>query len=816
MNKKKLTSDQLYHRCDPDLLNFSDTSELESLDHPLGQERALEAIEFGVDIDQSGFNLFVHGASGLGKDQFLKNILEQRAAQESAPFDWCYVNNFDDPQRPKVLKLPAGMGHKLRVDMEKLVEDLLNALPSSFQSEEYRTRIQEIHDEFQDRKEQAFAQLDKDTRKRGIALLRTPAGYTLSPMQDEKLLEPEEYEKLPEAEQERIEKLITDIQLELRDVIRHMPLIQREHNHRVKSLRKEITKLTVDQLIGWLESQYQDQPNVRDYIIAVKNNVIEYVQDFLPEEEKSEDTNIKIQVENYPQYSINVLVSNSDEDGAPVIFEDNPSYQNLIGRIEHVSQMGTLLTDFTLIKAGALHRANGGYLILDARKVLTHALAWDGLKRVLSSHEVKIESLEQMLSLVSTISLEPESIPINVKVILTGEPLLYYLLKEYDPEFNHLFKVSADFSEETVRNEENTLLYARMIASILNRQNLKALGKAGVARVIEHAARLSDDGEKLSLHVETLADLLNEANYWSGKAERDLITLEDIDLAIEKRRYRQDRIREQVQEHIHRGIQLIDTSGEKVGQLNGLSVLQIGDYAFGRPSRITATARLGQGKVIDIEREVKLGGHIHSKGVLILSSYLANHYARNCPLPLSASLVFEQSYGMIDGDSASAAELCVLLSALGEVPLKQSIALTGSINQLGEIQAIGGANEKIEGYFDICQKRGLDGSHGVIIPASNQVHLMLRKDVREAVAAEKFTVHTAQHVEDVMEILSGLPRGTRNKKGEFSKNSFNRIIQDRITELQNLHRKFAGRGDNDKQNGNAENSDENSDENSKE
>ena len=805
--QQKLTADQLYHACDPDLLNFTDTSELEPLIQPLGQERALDAIEFGVDIDQTGFNLYVLGPAGLGKHQFVKDILMQRATREPAPFDWCYVNNFADPQRPKVLKLPPGMGQQLRKDMEQLVEDLLTSLPSSFQSEEYRTRQQEIHDEFKERQERAFEKLDKEAREKGIALLRTPAGYTLSPVRDGKLLETEEFEKLPIEEQQRIEKLITDIQLELRDVIRTMPLLQREHHQKIKALQNEITRLTVDQLIGWLERHYQDQADVRTYIADMKNNVIEFAQDFLPQAGEAESTNVKSRIANFPQYSINVLVSNSAEDGAPVIFEDNPTYQNLIGRIEHVSQMGTLLTDFTLIKPGALHRANGGYLILDARKILSHAFAWDGLKRALTSRQARIESLEQMLSLVSTISLEPESIPINVKVILTGEPLLYYLLKAYDPEFDLLFKVSADFSEETDRNEENTRLYARMIASLLDRHKLRALDKHGVARLIEHAARLCDDGEKLSLHVESLSDLLHEANYRAGKASHDLISLEDVESTIEKRHYRQDKIREQVQEHIRRGIQMIDTRGDKVAQINGLSVLQIGDYAFGRPSRITATARLGQGRVIDIEREVKLGGHIHSKGVLILSSYLANQYARNCPLPLSASLVFEQSYGMVDGDSASAAELCVLLSALGEMPLKQSFAITGSINQLGEIQAIGGVNEKIEGYFDICHHQGLTGEQGVIIPASNQVHLMLRKDVREAVKAGQFSVLTASHVEDAMEILTGLPCGEMDHNGDFSAGSFNRIIQDRIATLQKLHRKFASRETEDKDNNHDEDTD---------
>ena len=788
----------LYHACDADQFEFATTSELTPLAEPLGQNRALEAINFGVEIEQAGFNLFVLGPSGLGKHQLVREILEQRAMDEPEPSDWCYVNNFDNPHKPRVLKLPAGSGQILRKNMEQLLEDLMTALPSSFQSEEYQTRLQEIEDDFNQQQEEAFTGLIEAARDQGVAVVRTPAGYTLAPLVKDKILNNKEFEKLPKTEQERIEKKIAEFQLQLQEIIRQFPLKQRTHHQKIKDLRKEITRLTVDQLIDWLEKQYKDQEEVLAYIAAVKEYVIENAQDLLPGDGGIEVENIKQRVAEFREYSVNVLVDNSDQKGAPVIFVDNPTYQNLIGRVEHVAQMGTLLTDFTLIKAGALHRANGGYLILDALKILTHAFAWDGLKRALSSRELKIESLEQLLSLVSTISLEPESIALDVKVVLVGEPLLYYLLKAYDPEFSLLFKVSADFSQDTGRDQESSLLYARMIGTLQNRYELNPLDKTGVARVIEQAARLADDGEKLSLRVETLLDLLREADHWSKKSGSELIRAEDVETAVEKQRYRQDKISEQMQEQITRGIRLIDTDGTHVAQVNGLSVIQLGDYAFGTPSRITATARLGQGKLIDIEREVKLGGHIHSKGVLILSSYLATKYASDRPLPLSASLVFEQSYGRVDGDSASAAELCVLLSAIGSIPLKQSMAVTGSINQLGEIQAIGGVNEKIEGYFEICKQRNLTGEQGVIIPAANQVHLMLNREVRDAVAAGKFHIYTASHVEDVMELLSGLSRGKRDADGVYPEGCFNRLIQDRIEELQLLHQRYSSKeGDDD-------------------
>ncbi|MEZ5481512.1 MAG: ATP-binding protein [Porticoccaceae bacterium] len=786
-----LQPESLYHACDLSLLDFETTADLTPLDIPLGQKRALEAIEFGVDIEQTGFNLFVLGATGLGKRKSVEHVLSQRVVAERPLSDWCYVNNFEMPQKPKVLQVPAGIGHKLRKDMESLVEDLLTSLPSVFQSEDYRTRRQEIDDEFQERQEQAFKKLSSDANERGVAVLRTPAGYTIGPMINGKLAGAEEFEKLSEDEKKRIEKLIADSQLELQSIIRNIPLLEREHYQRVKALNQEVTHHNVEQLIAWIENTYRDLPEVISYLAAVKKNAIENAEDFLSGNGSFKETNLGSRIAAFHEYTVNVIVDNRETKGQPILFEDNPTYQNLSGRVEYISQMGALLTDFTLIKSGSLLRANGGYLVLDAQKVLTHAFAWEGLKRALKSREVKIESLEEMLSLASTLSLEPESIPFNVKVILTGEPYLYYLLKAYDPEFGELFKVAADFSQDTARDTVNTEGYARLVAAVQGNNGTRPLNKGAVERVIENASRESGDSQKLSLSIENISELLHEADYWAGKENSQIIRVQDIEGAIEKRRYRQDKYREQMQEQITRGFKLIDTEGEKVAQVNGLSVLQVGDYAFGQPSRITATARLGQGNVIDIEREVKLGGHIHSKGVMILSSYLANRYAINQPFPLSATLVFEQSYGMVDGDSATAAELCVLLSALGEIPLQQRYAVTGSMNQLGEIQPIGGVNEKIEGFFDVCQTRGLSGEQGVIIPAANQVNLMLRADVRKAVAEKRFSIYTAKHVDDVMEILSGYPRGEFESGGQFSEGSFNRKIQNRIEALQQLKAHYA-------------------------
>lgn len=788
----------LYTACDLKRLDFTTTDELEPLAQPLGQERALEAIEFAIDIEQQGFNLFVVGAPGLGKQELVQQILKQRVQDAEYRWDWCYVNNFANPQQPRVLRLPLGIGQKLRIDMESLVEDLLTALPSSFQSDEYRNRRQEIEQELQERQEKAFRSLDQEAEEKGIIIIRTPSGYTMGPMADGKPLDQQQYEKLSAEERHRVENLIAELQQDLQVIIRDIPLVEREHHQRVKALNQEITRLTVEQLIAWIENSYRDQAQIMEYLLEVKQNAIKNVDAFLPAEGGGEADNIASRVAAFHAYSINVIVDNSDSEGPAIVFEDNPSYQSLIGRVEYVSQMGTLTTDFTLIKPGALHRANGGFLVLDAHKLLTHGFAWEGLKRALKSRELKIQSLEQMLSLVNTVSLEPEAIPIDVKVILTGEPRLYHLLRTYDHEFDQLFKVSADFARSTRRDADSVQQYARMVSALQRDRGARPLDKASVGRVIEEASRTADDGERLSLRLDDMRDLLSEADYLAGKGSREVIKLADIELAIAKRRHRQDQYRELLQEQVVRGIRLIDTEGARVAQVNALSVLETAGYRFGQASRITATARLGRSRIVDIEREAKLGGEIHSKGVMILSSYLTGRYAAEQPLPLAASLAFEQSYGMVDGDSASAAELCALLSALGEIPLQQSLAVTGSINQLGEIQAIGGVNEKIEGFFELCSARGLSGKQGVIIPRANCVHLMLHKDVRTAVKKGKFNVYPVERVEEVMQLLSGLKPGAADAEGNYPQHSFNYRIQQRIEKLQNLQRQHARPASDDK------------------
>jgi lon-related putative ATP-dependent protease len=785
---RPLDPDLLYHRCDAEGLPFEHTDELEPLDESLGQERALEALEFAASMEHEGYNVYVMGSTGLGRHTLVHKTLDACSRDQAPPSDWCYVNNFRDHHSPVALRLPAGRGGEFRRDMEQLVEDLINAISAAFQSSELQRRAQEIHDEFKALEEEASTALGKRAEEQGIALLHTPNGFTLAPVRDDKMLEPDEIEKLSEEEQQRIAKAIEELKKELKTIIEKIPIWQREMRKRFKALHREITQMTVSELMRELENKYQDLPQVLAYLEQVREDVIEHGEQFRQEGPEDSQPHPKDTI--LIRYRVNLLVNNAQTEGAPVVVCDNPTYQNLIGRIEHVAHMGTLTTDFTLIKPGALHHANGGYLILDADKVLTQPFSWGALKRVLTAREIHIEPLERLLSLAGTISLEPQPIPVDIKVVLIGERLIYYLLKHYDPRFSLLFKVASDFAEDLVRVPENDELYARLVAKLAKQEQLAPFDRDAVARAVEHSARLAGDGEKLSLRTDALLDLLRESDYWARKAGRKLIAREDVQRAVDSANRRLSQLRERLHEEILRDTLMIDTDGAQLAQVNGLAVFQLGDHSFGTPTRISATARVGSGEIVDIERETEQGGTIHSKGVMILGAFLGRRFARNQPLSLSASLVFEQTYGEVEGDSASVAELCALLSAIGDLPLNQSLAVTGSVNQHGEVQAIGGVNEKIEGFFDICRARVLSGKQGVVIPETNVKHLMLRQDLIDAVRAGRFHIYAAKTVEQVMELLTGLSAGVPNAEGLFPRSTVNGLIQARLLEWTALRQQF--------------------------
>jgi lon-related putative ATP-dependent protease len=769
---------------------------LEDLSEVIGQERAVSAVRFGIGIQRDGYNLFALGPSGTGKRTTISQFLERRASEEPIPPDWCYVNNFEDNQKPNALRLPPGKGIELRKDMEQLIEELRTAIPALFESEDYQTRKQELQEEFQEKQEAALNDIQERAKKRDIALIRTPVGLAFAPVEEGEVVSPDEFQKLTEEKREAVKEDIAELQEDLQEAMRQARQWERKTRERMKELDREVAMLAVGHRIEELKETYADIERVVEYLEAVKDDVIDNVDDFRRGGSEDGESILGIPMERareatFRRYKVNVIVDHSESEGAPVIYEEHPTYNNLIGRIEHIAQMGALVTDFNLIRPGALHDANGGYLLIDARELLLQPYAWEGLKRVLRAQEVRTESLSQALSLVSTVSLEPDPIPLSVKVVLIGERLLYYLLNQYDPDFSELFKVEADFSDEMPRTGDNDQLYARLIATIGRREDLRPFDRDAVARIIERSSRIAGDNRKLSTHLLSIADLLEEADYWAGDEDREVVTAENVQKAINKQIERADRLRERTQEQIERGMILIDTTGEKIGQVNGLSVIALGNYAFGRPNRITARTRLGKGNVVDIEREVELGGPIHSKGVLILSGFLSARYAAEYPLSLSASLVFEQSYAGVEGDSASLGELCTLLSALADIPIKQSLAVTGSVNQHGEVQPIGGANEKIEGFFDACRAKGLTGTQGVLIPEANVEHLMLRSDVVEAANEGQFHVYPVATVDEAIELLTSVPAGERDEAGHFPEGSVNYRVEERLIELAQKHRDFA-------------------------
>jgi predicted ATP-dependent protease len=781
-----LAPEQLVRRTDPQALGFTTTDEVPESPGIVGQARAMDAIRFGIGIDRKGYNLFVLGPPGIGKHTLLLQYLEQRAADAAVPLDLCYVHNFVVPHQPTALELPAGLGAQLRRDMQLLGQEIRPALAAAFESEEFRTRSRVIEQSFKSRQEAAFNGLQAQAGEHQLVMLNTPMGLAFAPRQGEDVVEPAAFQKLPEAERQRFQADIATMGEALRDVLVQAPRWERESREELRALARELCSFTINGLMADERERYADQPNILAFLDAVLADIVDNVQHFAPLGGRPEESSDRPEGDGGAltrRYQVNLLVDHTNSQGAPVIYEDNPTFVNLVGRVEYRPEMGALVTDVSLIKPGALHRANGGYLVLDAAKLLLQPLSWEALKRALYAHQVRIESPAQLASVVSTISLEPEPTPLDLKVALIGNRELYYLLSSADPDFGELFKVAADFEDDTVRSPEAVRAYGRLLAGIVRREALRPFDAAAIARAAE-------DSERLSTAIHPLGDLLFEADHWAGQRNADTVEATDVAQALAAGRRRESRVADRLHEQILRETVLVDTDGLATGQVNGLSVLQLGSRRFGQPSRITARVWLGRGEVVDIEREANLGGPIHAKGVLILTGFLSGRYARERPLSLSASLVFEQNYGGVEGDSASAAELYALLSAIADVPIRQSIAVTGSVNQLGMVQAIGGVNEKIEGFFDICQARGLTGRQGVIIPAANIKHLMLRPDVVTAAEQGQFQVWAIRRIDDGVPILMGLEAGTVDEAGSYPADSLNGRVATRLADMASRRRAF--------------------------
>jgi predicted ATP-dependent protease len=733
------------------------------------------------------------GTTGSGRHATVERAIRTAAGQRARPPDWCYVNRFDDPQRPSALQLPPGRGMALKADMRQLIDELRSTVPAAFESDAVRNRRGELEHEFEERNRRALEALQSDAERHQLGVVQTPQGFAVAPMRNGEVLASVDFDKLPEDQKTEIRKHLERLSTLLQRHVENLPQWQREHRRRVRELGREVIAAAVSTLIDEPRAKYAALPQVLEYLRDVEADLLENPGAFervdhgpapLADMMRGELAN------RLKRYEVNVVVDNATLAGAPVVYEGNPTHQNLIGRIENVATFGALVTDFTMVRPGSLLRANGGFLILDAERLLVQPFAWEALKRALIDRHVRIESLGQTLSLISTVSLEPEAVPLDVRVVLIGSRHVYYLLHALDADFAELFKLVADFTDRADHTPQSVALYAGAIAALARREALRPFDAAAVARLIEYGGRLAADTAKLSLHWRSIEDTAREGEHLAAVGNSAVVSADHIQDALDRQSWRQSRLQVELTDAIRRGTILIDCVGSAVGQVNALSIIDLGSFTFGYPTRITAAVRLGGGEVVDIEREVKLGGAIHSKGVLILAGLLGSRFGIDQPLSLHASLVFEQSYSGVEGDSASLAETCALLSALGDVPLEQRLAVTGSVNQLGSVQAVGGINEKIEGFFDVCTARGLSGSQGVLIPASNVQQLMLRNDVVAAAQAARFHVYTVRTVDEAMELLTGLPAGERAADGSFPEGTINARVERRLVDFARRRREF--------------------------
>lgn len=788
MKIEELRAEELCRQCDPSLFKFKSTENLEHFDGILSQERAVKSLRFGLEIKNKGYNIYVAGLTGTGKATTVKQFVEKISESGEVPDDWLLVNNFKDPDKPLAISLPPGKGCEFRMDMANLVESLKRELPRAFESEEYRNRNRLLAESYGEKKKNLISGVEEKAKEKDFEIKSTPAGIVTIPIIDGEPLKSEDYQKLRDDLKKNIEEKQAELNQMVRDTLREISLLDRKAREEIEKLNKEFALFRVGHFIDELKDRYRDHPKLLGYFNDVQEDILLNLKDFLEDEE--DETQVQLpglkltdDSSSLSRYEVNVLVDNRYTVGSPVIYETNPTYVNLIGQIERKAQFGAVYTDFTMIKAGSILKANGGYLIVNAEDVLRNQMSYDVIKRVLKNDEIKIEEVSEQFRLISTGGPTPEPIPVNLKVLMMGSLYIFRLLFAYDEEFKKIFKVRADFAEQMDRNDEGVQNYATFIASLCRQEGLRNFTPDAVAEVINYGSRLVEDSKKLSLQFGDIADIVRESSYWTEQDGGKLVKAANVKKAIREKDYRSSLIEERISELIEEGTIMVDVEGEVVGQVNGLSIYDLGDFSFGKPSRITVQTYMGKEGVVNIERKAELSGRTHDKGVLILSGYLSGKYAEDKPLSLSASVCFEQSYDMIDGDSASSTELFAILSEIAGLPIKQGIAVTGSINQRGDIQPIGGVNRKIEGFFDVCRVRGLTGEQGVIIPRTNVKNLMLRDDVIEAVRKGKFHIYPIEHVDQGIEILTGVQAGERDKKGNYPEGSVNARVVQRLDEM---------------------------------
>ena len=783
----KLPVEKLRNLCDPELMHCESTKDLTPLGEIIGQERAVRALKFGLGIKDPGFNMYVAGYPGTGRKTTVKSFVEAQAETQPVPPDWCYVNNFSNQYEPKAIQLSPGKGKEFRDDMKNFVENIKTALPKAFESEDYAARREATIRGLEEQRKRVIEELSIKAQQEGFVIQTTPIGLLLIPVLDGKPLSEEEMLALPQKTKDKLAEKREKLEADFRNTMRQLIDMERQIHDALKKLNKEVALYAIGNVLERLSEKHGSLPEVTAYLKAVENDMLDNLQQFIRRGgEQQEQLPFQMpwmREDPYKKYEVNVVIDNSQTKGAPVVMETNPTYPNLLGRTEKEAQFGALTTDFSMIRGGSIHKSNGGYLIIPVEDLLQNPLSYDGLKRDLKERSLTIQEPEERYGFLSVKTLKPQPIPLKAKVILIGTPYLYQMMFQMDTDFRELFKIKAEFDTVMDRTEDKVKQYAAWVCTLCEKESLKHLNGSGVAKLVEHSSRVAEDQYKLSTQFALVADIIREANFYATQENSGFITGDHVKKAIEEKVYRSKLIQEKIQEMIKRGFFLIDTVKERVGQVNGLSVMGLGDFAFGNPSRVTASIGLGREGVIDIEREAKMGGPIHTKGVLILSGYINDKYARDKPLSLSARLVFEQNYEGVEGDSASSTELYCILSALSGLPIKQNIAVTGSVNQKGEVQAIGGVNEKIEGFFEVCKLQGLTGQQGVMIPDSNVQNLMLKEEVTDAVKEGKFNIYSARTIDEGIEFLTGTKAGERRGDGTFEEGSVNYLVNKQLAEM---------------------------------
>ena len=784
MNEKnELSYRDLKMVCNQNMFNFETTEELEPINDGIGQERGIKALEFGINVNVKGYNLYIEGPSGVGKTMYTKNYLDSISSKKKVPNDWCYIYNFQNPNEPIAISLPAGQGKEFKENMDGFIKEVKKDIKKTFNADDFEKEKALIKKEFEEKREAVLSELNEKSQKQGFQVKSAQNGIYMMPMVDGKAIQEEEFDKLDENIKQQYEEKSAIVQQQIMDAISVIKHIERQSDKKVSEWQSNVALLTVNAHINYIKSKYKRNKKINQFLNDVKQDVLRNVSYFLEEDNQQNNTQVP-QAQKKPDpclnYRVNLFIDNSNMEGCPVVMDSNYSYQNLFGKLEYENYYGALKTDFTMLQPGLMHKANGGYIIFQAKDLIANGICYEELKRVLRVKELSINNAMEQRSQMAMISLKPEPIPLNVKVIIIGDANIYHTLLSVDSDFRKLFKIKVEFEETAPINEENVNKLARFVHTFCEQEELPPLNKSAMARIVEYASRLAGDNDKLSTRFTEIAQVVGEAGTWAKLGRSKTVTEDFVDKALAERVERIKKYDAKYVEMIKENTLLINTKGSLVGEINGLTVMTIGDYSFGKPAKITVNTYTGKEGVVNIEREVEMSGSTHSKGVYILSGYLGELFAQDIPLCLTASICFEQLYNGVDGDSASSTELYGLLSSLSEIPIKQSIAVTGSVNQKGQIQPIGGVNEKIEGFFQICKMRGLDGSHGVVIPIQNVNNLQLSDEVVDAVKNKQFHIYAISTIDEGIEILTGVPAGKKDKEGNFPAGTVNYLVYEKL------------------------------------